>query len=348
METIVWQTEYERLRESFHRGKLVDDARGGDSYEFQAAQYLAKKYRIVFDKYAVRRPGQSSLLYWSQLRRSNIENSFCIKSPSVVLHGQTRKNCFNICIIHHIYLKRKEGTLKGMLSNMLLPIKFRRLHTIVVPSHFWENYFTERGCEHVKVIYNSFDLAEFDISRNQTEMFLQSHNIPTEKPIIYIGMSEKTKGALETCKALKECDFTLVTTGSKKIDFELPVHHFYLERQDYLKLLKASDLVIAMSNVEEGWSRICHEAMLCKTPVIGSGLGGMRELLSGGGQVITKNFEDLPKLSSCVLKEKHEYGNRGYEYAKKFTVESFQAEWQKLVERGFETIKKFSYPSKIL
>ena len=62
---------------------------------------------------------------------------------------------------------------------------------------------------------------------------------------------------------------------------------------DYLKLLKASWVVLTMSKFKEGWCRTAHEAMLLKTPVIGSGTGGMRELLENGKQIVCPEFDNL-------------------------------------------------------
>ena len=44
-------------------------------------------------------------------------------------------------------------------------------------------------------------------------------------------------------------------------------------------LLQAASVAVTMSKFNEGWCRTAHEAMLCKTPVVGSGMGGMGELL---------------------------------------------------------------------
>ena len=56
-----------------------------------------------------------------------------------------------------------------------------------------------------------------------------------------------------------------------------------------------------MSKFQEGWCRTAHEAMLLKTPVVGSGFGGMSELLEGGGQIICDNFNDLKEKIEYLL-----------------------------------------------
>jgi len=71
--------------------------------------------------------------------------------------------------------------------------------------------------------------------------------------------------------------------------------------------------------------------MLCKIPVIGSGLGGMRELLEGGKQIICDDFDDLKEKVYYALNHP-ERGEMGYEFAKQFTVERFNGKWLNLVE----------------
>jgi len=70
--------------------------------------------------------------------------------------------------------------------------------------------------------------------------------------------------------------------------------------------------------------------MLCKTPVIGSGTGGMKELLEGGKQIICKDFSQLKeKVEFCI--EYQEVGEWRYNFAKNFTRENFKNEWVNLI-----------------
>jgi glycosyltransferase involved in cell wall biosynthesis len=100
---------------------------------------------------------------------------------------------------------------------------------------------------------------------------------------------------------------------------------------EYLLLLKSSSVVITMSTFKEGWNRTAHEAMLCKTPVVGSGLGGMQELLDGGGQIICEDFSQLREKVLYVL-DHPEIGEKGYEFAKQFTIERFNEAWLNLIK----------------
>jgi glycosyltransferase involved in cell wall biosynthesis len=106
--------------------------------------------------------------------------------------------------------------------------------------------------------------------------------------------------------------------------------------RDYLRLLKASSVVITMSKFKEGWCRTAHEAMLCKTPVIGSGLGGMRELLEEGKQIICPDSKNLREKVEYLLNNqevREETGENGFIFATKFTFKRFKRSWQELIKK---------------
>ena len=89
-----------------------------------------------------------------------------------------------------------------------------------------------------------------------------------------------------------------------------------------------------MSQFEEGWCRVAHEAMLCKTPVIGSGKGGMGELLEGGEQIICPDFKSLRNEVEFLLnnqEKRNQQGEYGYDFVKQFTSERFKESWKNLI-----------------
>lgn len=79
--------------------------------------------------------------------------------------------------------------------------------------------------------------------------------------------------------------------------------------------------------------------MLCKTPLIGSGIGGMSELLEGGKQLICEKISDLKDLVEYAM-EHPELGQEGYEFAKQFSVEKFYMVWIYLIKRIYEGKKE--------
>ncbi len=159
-----------------------------------------------------------------------------------------------------------------------------------------------------------------------------NHNIPSDKPIIYMGLANPQKGILEVYDALKHEDYTLLMTGPFNPEVDIPVKRLFLDRHDYLCLLKASTVVVSMPVIEEGWSRVAHESMLCGTPVIGSGTGGMKELLDGGRQMICNDFHNLSAVTKGVIEQREKYASDGYDYAKRFDLSYFQKEWHGFIQ----------------
>ena len=78
-----------------------------------------------------------------------------------------------------------------------------------------------------------------------------------------------------------------------------------------------------------------HEAMLLQTPVIGSGRGGMRELLEGGKQIVCQDFSHLKPRVEYLLNNsdaRKKMGEDGLKFASQFPLEKFRDEWLKLVK----------------
>jgi len=226
-----------------------------------------------------------------------------------------KKPTKTIAIVHHIDYSFS-STLVKFISFFTTPIilrNLRKVDAIVVVSKYWENWFKKRGYKNVYIIYNAFDLEKFDFKKPS----------PPEKPLIYLGNSSKEKGATESRKALESVNANLVSFDN-------------LPNNDYLKILNSSAIVIAMSKFMEGWCRVAHEAMLLKTPVIGSGRGGMRELLEGGGQIVCEKFDELKEKVEYILNNPSvgaEMGEKGYAFAKQFTEERFEKEWLGLIRK---------------
>lgn len=209
----------------------------------------------------------------------------------------------------------------------------KKTDIIVIISEYWRKHFLERGYTNVYKICNGFNLSDFEISNEEVEEFKKQNEL-TSKPIIYIGNCQKAKGVAEIWRDLKDLDVFLVTSGEKMVD--IPVKNLDLKYKDYLRLIKASSLVIEMHKFKTGWSRIAHESMLLKKPVIGSGLGGTRELLEGGGQIICEDLKGLKEKVKSLLndpKKREEMGESGYNYAKDFTQERFKREWLELINK---------------
>ena len=239
-----------------------------------------------------------------------------------------------IALIFHIDFSSQPSYLKpfGWALERIFYRHLKGVDAIVTISKYWQNHFLEKGYPRVYLIYNGFDMDPFHLEEGDLLKFKETFRLGG-KPILYLGNCQRVKGVVEAYDQLKDLDVHLVTSGRKEVD--IPTLNLNLSYRDYLLLLKASSAVLTMSKFKEGWNRTAHEAMLCKTPVIGSGLGGMRELLEGGGQIICEGFDDL-KEKVCDALEHPERGEAGHAFASQFTVKRFEEQWLNLIERVHE------------
>jgi glycosyltransferase involved in cell wall biosynthesis len=239
----------------------------------------------------------------------------------------------NLIMIHHI-----DFSVFPLISRPFLFLlekifykNLKKADFIVTVSNYWQDHFLKKGYKNVYKIYNGFILENYNISDQEVENFKKQNNL-SGKPIIYLGNYGKEKGMLEAYKALKGLDVYLITSGKRQIESQIP--SIELSHRDYLILLRASSIVVTMSKFKEGWCRTAHEAMLLRTPVIGSGLGGMKELLEEGKQIICKDFKQLREEAEFLLKnpdERNIMGENGYNFAKNFTQGRFNKSWLDLI-----------------
>jgi len=236
----------------------------------------------------------------------------------------------HMALIHHIDFSTQPSLLTPLFKGLenYFYLHLQKVDFMVTVSAYWQNHFLERGHPRVFLVYNGFDLDLFHFEDEEVSAFKKRFHLEG-KPIIYIGNCQRIKGVAEVYEQLKNMEAHLVTSGRREVP--LPIPNLNLGYRDYLLLLKASSVVITMSKFKEGWGRTTHEAMLCKTPVIGSGQGGMRELLEGGGQMVCQDLKELKEKVQYAL-DHPDLGKSGYEFASQFTVERFEAGWLKLVD----------------
>ena len=255
---------------------------------------------------------------------------------STVIFNKKRTKGKNLALIFHVDFSGFSPSLKPLLiffEKFVFYRQLKKMDQIVVISEYWKNHFLEKGYPNIEKIYCGFDLNNFNITEEEILSFKEKYGLK-DKPIIYLGNCQKAKGVVDSYNALKEIDVYFVTSGKKEV--KIPAFNLDLNYREYLVLLRASSIVVAMSKFKEGWCITAHEAMLCKTPVIGSGLGGMKELLEGGKQIICKDSKQLREKVEFLLKspkERNIIGESGYNFAKTFTQEKFNKSWLDLIHK---------------
>jgi len=304
---------------------------GGAAYERMLAEVLSNNFEVEFINIGFRSKGrlkylEAPLVLQRLFQISKREDfDIIIRNLEASFLFLNKKPTKNIALIHHIDYSQQPFILRvilRLLEKMALK-NLRKFDAIIVVSTYWENFFKQRNCTNVYKIYNSFNIKEFSFNQKEIDDFKKKNNL-SERPVIYIGNAQKKKGVVESHNALKDLNAYLVTSGKPQV--EIPAVNLELDRRDYLRLLKASSVVVTMSKFKEGWCRTAHEAMLSRTPVVGSGCGGMGELLEEGGQIICQDFEKLRDKVNFALNHS-ELGEAGYKFAQNFTVEDFKRNW---------------------
>jgi glycosyltransferase involved in cell wall biosynthesis len=306
---------------------------GGSVYEKMlvdaiSSQHIVKKFDIQNLLFA---KGVRPQVYLTMLLKQMApEIDLWIRS-NIAVAAMTNRSTKrkNIALMHHIDVSE----IGNYWINRWLARRFlnnaKNCDCVVVVAEFWKQYLESKGIERIKVIPNGFDINIFAVEEEQVNTFKKKYGLQ-DKPIIYIGNCQESKGSAEVYESLKSLDYHLVSSGVRKIN--LPVRTFKLSYSEYILLLSSCDVVITMSKFLEGWNRVAHEAMLCKTPVIGSGAGGMGELIEGGGQIICKNILNLRELVHDALSNAAPLGDKGYRFASQFTLKRFNESWLSLLE----------------
>ncbi|TSC75485.1 MAG: group 1 glycosyl transferase [Parcubacteria group bacterium Gr01-1014_30] len=313
--------------------------RGGFTYATTLKEALSQHFQV--DSLNLSPENKLPLYFKIPKILTNLWESSSVKSYDIVIRDLdsclllNKKPTKTIAIIHHIDYSFASLLVKFVFF-FLTPLILRNLRevdAIVVVSKYWQRYFEKRGYRNVHLIYNGFEPSFYNLDLDEIEQFKKNYGL-LGKPIVYLGDCQKAKGVTKSYEALKGIDVYLVTSGKQGV--KIPAKNLELGYEDYLKLLSASFLVVTMSQFPEGWCRTTHEAMLLKKPVVGSGRGGMRELLEGGHQIICDDFNSLKEKVKYLLdhpQEQKRVGEAGFNFAKNFTAEKFKNDWLKLLFR---------------
>lgn len=330
MKKILWQSKSQLVFDSFYERRLLPGANGGNAYDVHTLNVLAEKYPVSVSEDAVLKKGESLLVYWNRMRNVKPVEDVIIMEPYPVVFGKRYKGKIHIAMIHHIDDHLGSSTIKHRWYFNRLKKKLREMDVVVTVSSYWKNYLESMGCKSVKVIYNSFAPDQFVHTDSELKKFRHQYGLPENKPVLYIGNATRQKGVYDVYEALKNREYYLVMTGETNLAEDLPVHYLNLGKKEYTQLLATADAVICMSKMVEGWNRIAHEALLSRTPVIGSGSGGMKELLDRAGQ-LTASPAQLAEAVSTILLHKESFAQRGFEYVSRFDQKYFSEEWNGLI-----------------
>ncbi|MFC2175550.1 glycosyltransferase family 4 protein [Bacteroidota bacterium] len=329
---VCWQTRSQVLYDSIVNEKLLEKANGGNAYDFQAAMALHSEFELNTDQPTVYRSSDNPLSYWWRMKNHLPSATHRIMEPYPIVFGGRFENSKNIAVLHHIDAHAETGGAKHKWFYNRLFERVKNFDKVVTVSKFWKKYLEDKGCNNVEVIYNAFNPAEYSFSVDELKEFRTKHGLEQDRPLVYIGNAAPGKGVYETYDALKHSNYQLIMTGGTNKAPGLPVKFLSLDVEDFRKLMGTCNIVVTMSNMMEGWNRVAHEAMLSRTPVIGSGSGGMKELLEEGKQMITQDFNQLPEMVEHCMEHSAGLSESGFRFVSRFDNTYFQNAWRSIIQ----------------
>ena len=188
--------------------------------------------------------------------------------------------------------------------------------------------------EKVKVIYNGIDLNKW--KETKTDYTLNEYGIKGEYAL-FVGRTTKQKGMIYLIEAAKDIDSNIVFCTSapdtKEIEDEIrqklkwTKNTFWinklLKEEQYIELYSNAS-VFACPSIYEPFGIINLEAMACKTPVVASAVGGIKEVIIDGETgffVEPANPKQLAEKINLLLKDKKlakKFGEKGRKRVEKY------------------------------
>jgi len=267
---------------------------GGDKYEDWLFDLLSQRLHIR----KIEEPRLGGVkTFWSLFKL--LKSAYCNRGQIIRPFGLPIYLPGMIVVFHHF-----DHTDLPWYSRILESIDLfflKILHSlfkikILTVSKYWQNWLEEKGMCSEYLVYNVIDTLTFAKCEGDREYLASKYSLNPCLKWIFLGGNQKKKGGDSILDEIilnsnnfliKEYEFIFSGKETEKDSFKKII---WLEEQDYLIFLRQQQLVIANSQFAEGWCRVVHEALLCGVPVVGSGAGGMAELLNlGGGRIATPN-----------------------------------------------------------
>ena len=192
------------------------------------------------------------------------------------------------------------GQTAGSISKKLEKNALKWADEITVPSKEMYQEYVKNDYK-VSYVPNAIDISSF--SHDEDRRY--------QKQLIYAGRLSEEKGILDLLNFLKilSKDIHLIVLGSgpeeSKVKVMAKIHpnlHFlgYQSKENTIKLIRGSDILIQPSLMEGGTSSTILEAMACKTPIITTSVDGNKDTIihMKTGYVVASN--NPPEIDNAV------------------------------------------------
>jgi glycosyltransferase involved in cell wall biosynthesis len=250
-----------------------------------------------------------------------------------------------ISTIHGAY--SISGEVKKFYNAIML-----KANKILAVSDYIKNYILTKykTNKDIEIVHCGVDTNIYNpsnITTKECDLFLQTNNIPQDKPIILLpGRVVKSKGhdiLLECLKILPKNSVTCIILGNAKIgsnyidSLKLKIQQYNLNKRVYfinainnMKIAYgAADIIISASIKPEAFGLTLIEAMSMKKIVVASNIGGAKEIINNkknGFLFKAENVLDLKKTIFEILKMTEKEKNDICNAARNHVLEYFSIE----------------------
>lgn len=251
-----------------------------------------RKMRLVYTAH------DSQLVCPNHLMQNPITLTCC---DECLKHGAfqcARRKC-----IHGSRIKSLLGAFEAVLYKKLKA--YQKLDVIVCPSRFLKDKLDTDFVLRQKTI----------VLHNFVDQKMQAEMVPKQDYVLYFGRYSQEKGIntlLKVCQKLSEIPFHFAGGGPLEEEIrKLPNIKLcgFLEGDTLAREIAGARFVVFPSECYENCPFAVMEAQMCHTPVIGSDLGGIPELIEEGitGELFESGNEDL---LACKVKSLWEQPDR--------------------------------------
>lgn len=283
---------------------------GGDAYERELADELSLRFdQEVTRVTAPRRGGVLTIasLFSLLLKTIRRDKSLIIRPFGMPIYSDNMT-----VILHHYDHESMPWYARFIETFDLFILKFvRRFIKVnyIVVSDYWRQWVLRHMAVAPYLLPNVVVEPAVD-SRLDRGYLARTYSLDDKKKWVFLGSGAAKKGGKSLVRSLNESNrtdifttFEFVCTGSSPARERVDnLREICLPQVEYGAFLRQCDLVVANSLFREGWCRVLHEAALLGVPGVGSGRGGMGELLQlTTGRRSYSQDEVISLLSSGVF-----------------------------------------------
>jgi glycosyltransferase involved in cell wall biosynthesis len=307
---------------------------------------ICNQQNIVIDRYDWINKSRFWFIFWDKLVLKYLKNHtefdliiFCNYTSNIIGSKIHKKIKIPYRIIIHgddVDYFFKQERLKDyiMFRKKEMNNYFHNAEAVISVSNYLQKILLKYAptLTNAKIVHNGIDLDEFNINNVKLSKNAVLKNMGftgTEKMIFCAGRLVQGKGQdnlirIFSCIAKKMNDTVLIIAGDgpdllrlKKITKENFIDDKVrflgaLSRKDIATYYSSSDLFILLSRLNETFGIVFIEAMALGTPVIGSNLGGVPEVIENGVNGITINHLNHTEIENVIIKvlTNNDFSNR--------------------------------------